>query len=148
MPKYTTRLENDPLADALDITPRPSKEITVRDNAEVDYLEKTDDQKFKESHDGLKKLIDTGEAAVEELSSVAYSSQHARDYEVLSGLIKTLVDANKQLVENEKMKVDIEAKKGKLQPQNPTINQNNLIVGSTEEALELLAKQKEMANDE
>ena len=70
---------------------------------------------------------------------VAKASEHPRAYEVVSTLMKTLVDANKDLVSMGDKKVKAE----EAEESKPVTN-NNLFVGSTAELQQLL---KDMKND-
>ena len=61
--------------------------------------------------------------------------QHPRAYEVAANLVKTMVEANKELLDLQKKKKEIEKIEAKSNPQ--TVN-NNLFVGSTAELLKAL----------
>ena len=64
---------------------------------------------------------------------VAKASEHPRAYEVVSTIMKTLVDANKDLV-------SMSEKKAKDQPkeENAQVTNNNLFVGSTADLQKLI----------
>lgn len=86
-------------------------------------------------------LIEKGHGAIDELSAIADQSQHPRSYEVLSGLIKTMGELNKDLL-------DMHEKKQKLQKDDvkeadKTVTNNNLFVGSTSELLKLMNRGEE-----
>lgn len=78
----------------------------------------------------LKDLIATGTSALDELMFIAKQSQHPRSYEVLSQLIKTIGEQNKELI-NIQLKVN-EGKK-KDEPQSPLNVNNAIFVGSTKD---------------
>lgn len=81
--------------------------------------------------DNMKDLIAKGTSAFDDLLDLAKQSENARIYEVLSGLMKTIGDQNKDLI-------DIESKiKGskKEETSTPTNIENALFVGSTAELL-------------
>ena len=63
----------------------------------------------------------------------ARQSQHPRSYEVLSTLLKTLTDANKDLLSLSKTRKELT----KTDDQPQTVNQN-LFVGSTAELAKML----------
>ena len=69
----------------------PAREIINSDNIT--------DEDFEYARDNLKSIIDNGTATIEELSSIASTSESPRAFEVLSALMKTIVDANKDLLE-------------------------------------------------
>ena len=77
-------------------------------------------------------IIETGTEALEQMLDVAKASEHPRAYEVVSTIMKTLVDANKDLVgmSEKKKPKENEAFEGKVN--------NNLFVGSTAELQQLL----------
>ncbi len=90
------------------------------------------DQDFNYARQNIMQMIEYGNIATEELLDIARQTQHPRAFEVLSLMIKTLVDSNKRLIEVTKDKKDIEKEDG---PSNVT---NNLFVGSTAELHKLL----------
>lgn len=99
--------------------------------------EKERDLKF--ARDNLYGLIEHGASSLEELKQVAEQSQHPRAYEVLSTMIKTLLDANKDLI-------DVSEKKNKEaveEKQQERVQNNNLFVGSTADLLNMLDRDKD-----
>ena len=75
---------------------------------------------------------------------VAKASEHPRAYEVVSTIMKTLVDANKDLVKMSTDKLKVEEDNIDTAPKGLTTN-NNLFVGSTNELQQLL---KDMKNND
>lgn len=87
-------------------------------------------------------VIEKGTQALEDMLDVAKASEHPRAYEVVSTLMKTLVDANKDLVTmGEKKKKEEEPKTEDGKP----VTNNNLFVGSTSELQQIL---KDMRNND
>jgi hypothetical protein len=88
----------------------------------------------------IKDLIEKGNLAITDLLSVAKASEHPRAYEVAANMIKNLADLNKDLLEIQKRKKDLEPK--------TTNNQNGInvekavFIGSTKELINAL-KNKE-----
>lgn len=79
--------------------------------------------------------------ALNDLSQIAGQSQHPRAYEVLSLLVKTIADAQKDLMSIHKEKVKIDAQKAEQHSlQNPEVVNNNLFVGTTAQLDEIIAK--------
>jgi len=72
-------------------------------------------------------VIERGRDALDELIGIAQQSQHPRAYEVISTLIKTLSDTNKDLLELRKKDKDLKDTKEVAQ----TIN-NNLYLTTSE----------------
>ena len=66
---------------------------------------------------------------------VAKASEHPRAYEVVSTIMKTLVDANKDLVSMSSKKQESEEQKS---PSEKSVSNNNLFVGSTADLQKLL----------
>jgi len=80
----------------------------------------------------LVKLIERGMIAVGDLNTIANSTEKSRDFEVMSGLIKTLVETNVELLNVE---VAHKPKPG-VQPgsqEATTINNNTVFVGQTKD---------------
>lgn len=81
----------------------------------------------------LRDLIDKGSEALDDLLWLAKSTEHPRVYEVLSQLLKTISEQNKDLIDiNQKTRPKEDT------PQNPTNIQNALFIGSTAELLKKL----------
>lgn len=110
--------------DSRDITPVEKVEI-LTDDIDADY---------QYARDNLRSIIDSAQASIEDLSSIASTSESPRAYEVLSSLIKTIVDANKDLLELQR-KVQLLKDESDSKPNNVT---NALFVGSTAELSKLI----------
>lgn len=89
---------------------------------------------FQYARTNLYNVIEKGSQAIEDMIDLARASQHPRSYEVLSTLLKTVTDANKDLLDIRKKKKDLEDKP----VSDPTTVNNNLFVGSTAELQKLL----------
>ena len=107
----------------------------------------TDDKMNKDyeyARSNFYNVIESGTEALEQMLDVAKASEHPRAYEVVSTIMKTLVDANKDLVAMSTKKVESEEKANSESPNGLTTN-NNLFVGSTNELQQLL---KDMKNND
>jgi fructose-specific phosphotransferase system component IIB len=117
-------------------------------NAVILYEEMTPesfDRDFDYIRKNLKDIIRQGSRALERMLAVAEASQHPRAYEVVATLMKTLVDANKDLLSSHKQKIETNQLNG-VQNNNSTTNiQNNNIVftGSTSDLAKLLKQKKD-----
>ena len=80
-------------------------------------------------------MIERGTEALDYLLELAKASEHPRAYEVVGTLTKTLVEANKDLLEIQKKVKDLQAEDKKESPQNVT---NALFVGSTADLQRLI----------
>ncbi len=89
---------------------------------------------FEYTRENIMTIIETGNKSLEELFDLARQAQNARAFEVIASLIKTLADANKDLL-------DLHKKSQELDPESvsnaKTVNQN-LFVGSTKELMQMI----------
>ena len=95
-------------------------------------------------------LVEKGKKSLDIAMNILEGSEHPRAVEVFATLIKSVADVNDKIVDLQKLKYNM--RKG-LQtdiPEGATINQNNILVGSTQEMLEALKNGKniEMVDDE
>lgn len=105
----------------------PKKQIVVpEDTSEAD-------RDYKYARDNFYHVIEKGTQALEDLLDVASQSQHPRAYEVLATTMKTLIDANKDLVELSRKKNEEQAPKS----EGAKVT-NNLFVGSTAELQQIM----------
>ncbi len=84
---------------------------------------------FDFARQNIRNILEKGNVALDRMLEVADLSQHPRSYEVVSTLIKSLSDTNKDLLELAEKKNRIE--KVKSQTESQTIN-NNLYISTTE----------------
>lgn len=84
-------------------------------------------------------LIMKGQEALEDMMSVAQSTEHPRAYEVLGNMIKQLSEVNDKLMDLNKKKKDIKSKS--LPALQAPVTNNNLFVGSTTDLQRLLHDQ-------
>ena len=97
-----------------------------------------DDAEFARTN--IRELISKGNTAIDTLLQVATASEHPRAYEVAAGLIKNLGDLNKDLLEIQKRKRDLDPKQLK---GNSTTNIDKAVfVGSTTELVKFLKNNK------
>ena len=87
-----------------DVTPvepvEPSKPLVP---AEIVPLEKIDlkqdlEDSYEQTKSNLQDLIEGGKDALDELRQIASAGQHPRAFEVYGTLLKNVVDANKELL--------------------------------------------------
>ena len=129
-------MNNDPIADTLGLTPVTSISMGMPVVSSFEDKQVTDD--FEYARGNMISAIEKGQEALSGVLEVAGMSQHPRAYEVAATLVKTLADANKDLLELQKRKKDLTG----VGP-NPTTVNNNLFVGSTAELQQLIKKQNE-----
>jgi gas vesicle protein len=96
------------------------------------------DDDYKYARENLKEIIDSAQQSIADLASIASTSESPRAYEVLSTMMKTIVDANKDLLDIhksvKKLKEDTDSA-----PKNVT---NALFVGSTSDLMNLIKDNK------
>lgn len=120
---------NDPIGNALDLDPMYQVLPAVGKKAEDISSD------YQYARGNIINILEKGNEALDGMLDVAQQSQHPRAYEVVAGLIKTLADTNKDLLELAKRTKELERADNEISPQ--TIN-NNLFVGSTTELQKLL----------
>lgn len=135
---------NDEIGKSLGLEP-------LNDVVEGKVIERTEvptDDKMNKDYEYARSnfynVIESGTEALEQMLDVAKASEHPRAYEVVSTIMKTLVDANKDLVAMSTKKVESEEKASSESPNGLTTN-NNLFVGSTNELQQLI---KDMKNSD
>lgn len=94
--------------------------------------EKNDDYEYARRN--LYDVIEKGNNALEDIMDVAKQSESPRAYEVVTNLIKTMVDANKDLLQLAKTRKELEAR----EPEKAQVTNNNLFVGSSAELLKMI----------
>ena len=136
---------NDEISDSLGLAPIDEviegSIVEKRESfpKEIDVSVDSADKDYDYARANFYNIIETGTEALEQMLDVAKASEHPRAYEVVSTIMKTLVDANKDLVD---MSVDMRKGRGEetLESANTT---NNLFVGSTSELQKMLKSLKD-----
>ena len=95
---------------------------------------KDDDIDYNYARENYYNLIERNQDAVEEMLEIAKQSEHPRAFEVVGQLIKSGLDANKELMSLHKTKKELSTEKG---GHTTTVN-NAVFVGSTAELQKLL----------
>jgi hypothetical protein len=108
--------------------------IEVNQNADID-----DD--FATARNNLHQIIHKGNDALDEALIVAKTSEHPRAFEVVGQLIKTLVDANKDLLDIQKKVKDLKKTDDDKAPQSVQA-QNAIFVGNAAELQQLINGRK------
>ena len=108
------------ISDALDI---------AEPEIQAEFIPNEDRTDFEFARQNIRSILEKGSVALDKMLEVADLSQHPRSYEVVSTLIKSLADTNKDLLELAEKKNRIE--KAKTQTETQTIN-NNLYISTTE----------------
>ena len=114
-------------------TPEMAPEPPSRIIPSVDSDRKDDDIDYNYARENYYNLIERNQDAVEEMLEIAKQSEHPRAFEVVGQLIKSGLDANKELMSLHKTKKELSIET------NSGVNVNNAgFVGSTAELQKLL----------
>tara|TARA_Y100001949_G_scaffold159786_1_gene150930 strand:- start:235 stop:645 length:411 start_codon:yes stop_codon:yes gene_type:complete len=120
-------LEITSLVPTPEIKPEPPAKIIPKSG-------KDDDIDYNYARENYYNLIERNQDAVEEMLEIAKQSEHPRAFEVVGQLIKSGLDANKELMSLHKTKKELSIEKG-----GPGVAVNNAVfVGSTAELQKLL----------
>jgi hypothetical protein len=129
---------NEKLSEILEIEP-----ISYDDKNEIQIVPSNltlidDDAEFARTN--IKDLIQKGNGAIDNLLQVAKATDHPRAYEVAANMLKSLAEMNKDLMEIQKRKKDLQPKE--TSPTNGINVDKAVFIGSTKELVKLL-KSKE-----
>ena len=135
---------NDKLSEIFDVEPLPEPEVlpAIRQTTEIVPIEgQTEvDADAAIARQNIKTLIDKGSSAIDNLLLVAQESEHPRAYEVAATFLKTLGDLNKDLLDLQKKKQDLQPKDTQA---SGAINvEKAVFVGSTAELLKQIRENK------
>lgn len=130
---------NEKLSEIFDVEPvevtPPSSNLPAV--VETDNAVESDTEFARQN---IKALIQKGSSAVDEILTVAKHSEHPRAYEVAGILIKSMADLNKDLLELQKRKRDLQIP-GKESGSKDLNIDKAVFVGSTAELMKLLKKE-------
>ncbi len=124
--------DTKPMAEAIE-----ESRVTVMN--ETPSTDNDIDDDYKYARENLKEIIDSAQQSIADLASIASTSESPRAYEVLSTMMKTIVDANKDLLELQKSVKKLKEDNNASAPQNVT---NALYVGSTSDLMNLIKDNK------
>jgi hypothetical protein len=126
---------NEKLSEALEIQP-----LEIKQSTEIVEIKDVVDDDAEFARQNIRNLIEKGNDAASHIVEIAKQSEHPRAFEVAAGMLKNLSDMNKDLLEIQKRKQDLQPK-----VTNNTQNLNidkAVFVGSTAELLKQLKENK------
>jgi hypothetical protein len=126
---------NEKLSEALEIQP-----LEIKQSTEIVEIKDVVDDDAEFARQNIRDLIVKGNDAASHIVEIAKQSEHPRAFEVAAGMLKNLSDMNKDLLEIQKRKQDLQPK-----VTNNTQNLNidkAVFVGSTAELLKQLRENK------
>jgi predicted DNA binding CopG/RHH family protein len=145
------------LSDALGIEHTPVKQEVMKGevvNEVVPYEPPPgpddQDEDYRLVRNTLRNLIEKGNDALEDISTIARQNESARGFEVVANLIKTVGETSKDLYNLQKMKRDLKDPDPESDPRKKTADghinvEQAVFVGSTAELLSAI-KQKQEEN--
>ena len=134
---------NDALSDALGIETKIEVLEPVQEKPIVPFEKNLDlEEDFELTRKTMKRMLDKGTIAVDELFELAKASEHPRTFEVLANLIKTTSDVSKDLYNLQKMKKELKEDKSKPAPDNINIDKA-VFVGTTADLLKKIKEEKQ-----
>jgi len=142
MPISEVNLENN-ISEILNISVDKKDEVEILPKESVYSIETNTniDSDFELARKNIKNIIGRGDTALDNILDIAKVSEHPRTYEVAGQLIKTLIDANKDLLDIHKTIKNIKTEDDKENfPKNVT---NAIFVGSTAELQKLIKEKRD-----
>lgn len=140
------------LSDALgiehNIVPVEETKNEVAELSSYEIIHEDDqDEDYRLVRNTLRNLIEKGNDALEDISTIARQNESARGFEVVANLIKTVGETSKDLYNLQKMKRDLKEPNPESDPRKKNAESINVeqavFVGSTAELLAAIKKQKE-----
>lgn len=131
-----TESNTNPLADLFALVPSKDTKAPIKFSSDhIDNLSEVKNTDIKYARDNIVNLIEVGQGSLMTLAGLAEQSQMAGSYEVIARLIKTLLDANKDLIEIHQKNDEMNKPKKSEEPAN--IN-NQLIIAPTSKIAEMI----------
>lgn len=127
--------DKDIISNSLGMSPLPPAPNPV-------FLPTKEKNDYEYARQNMYDIIEKGSSALEDIVDIARQSESPRAFEVVTNLIKTLADANKDLMELAKKNKEL-VKEDPTNEGPKTVN-NNLFVGSSAELLKMI---KDKANE-
>ena len=115
----------------------PIADVKMSESQVLPMEDQTVDDDIAYARENLYKIVESGNDALETLLNVAKASESPRAFEVVQQFIKTMADANKDLVELQRKKKLLKADVEKARDIH-----NNLFVGSTAELQKMIKGMK------
>ena len=141
------------LSDALGIEHLPVHKEEVKQEV-IEYVPASNDDQDEDYalvRSTLRNLIEKGNDALEDISTIARQNESARGFEVVANLIKTVGETSKDLYNLQKMKRDLKEPDPASDPRKKSAENINVeqavFVGSAAELLSAIKKQREDGQD-
>jgi hypothetical protein len=129
--------KKDIISDSLGIEPL---EQTTKITQVLPAIKAQKNDDYEYARQNLYDIIEKGQNALEDIIDIAKQSESARAFEVATNLIKTMAEANKDLLNLAKVKKDLDKEDV---PEQKNITNNNLVLTSAD----LLKMIKDKSNE-
>lgn len=133
--------DDNPIDRALNLAPASNFDAVVTSLVST-ALNDSAKEDFTYARSNIREVIDTASDAIDTLSSLASQSQNPRDFEVLSKLMDTVINASEKLLKLQKSIREIDDVDKPTDPSLPQQVTNNLFVGSTAELSKIISDLK------
>ena len=133
-------LDIEPIIDVVEkseIETKKPVEIKMSDEVRSNKREIDKNSDYADVRKNLKNIIDTGMVAIDGILAVASEGESPRAYEVVSQLIKSVTEANKDLINLHQQMKDLDPTSSGNQSAG-SITNNSIFVGSTKDLQELV----------
>jgi len=135
---------NEKIADELNLEyDEPTKEIIKKQETPLAKQKEDADKDYSSVRGNLYSIISKGNEAIDGILEVAQEGDSPRAYEVAAQMIKTVAEANKDLMDLHKKMKDIK-KEEIVNNQNNTTN-NAIYVGSTKDLQDILNQSRSVS---
>jgi hypothetical protein len=136
---------NDALSDALGIETNITKQEILEPLSHIESSSQNDNEEdFELTRKTMKRMVDKGISAVDDLYELAKSSEHPRTFEVLAGLIKTTSDVSKDLYKLQHMKKELKEINNKTSKSDGDITvEKAVFIGTTADLLKRIKEEKQ-----
>lgn len=128
-------MSDDKISAALGIETAPAKIQPVK----TEVVVPSENNDYEYARKNLYDIIEKGHSALEDIVDIAKQSESARAFEVVTNLIKTLAETNKDLLELAQKKKELEKQD---KPVENHVTNNNLNITSAD-LLKLIKNQQE-----
>ena len=118
---------SDKISQALNLEPvaEPSGKITQV----LPAIKAQNNDDYEYARTNLYNIIEKGQNALDDIIDIAKQSESARAFEVVTNLIKTMAEANKDLLQLAKTQKEIEKEEV---PDQKNVTHNNLVISTTD----------------
>lgn len=136
--KNANNVPMDPLSKAFGLEPMDGK---LKPNGKIMIPDPNDDYEY--SRQSIIDILEQGSMYMKQFGEVALSAQEPRHFEVLNNMMNTLIDGHVKLIDLKAADNNIKERIAKNEQANQPNVQNNLVIGSTDDMIEMLEAMEE-----